>query len=114
MTWSMHSSLSAAGLQVNFSPDGKFLMSGDSVGKLFFWEWAHPNRVVKTLPAHDKVRIACMFLVVLPALQLCVGAGLILFWCYHLMALGALWLLGTVCTQHGKCAPCSQVTAVSF
>ena len=40
--------------QINFSPDGKFLMSGDSIGKLFFWDWTHPNRIVKTIPAHDK------------------------------------------------------------
>lgn len=45
-------------MQVGFSPDGKFIMSGDAQGKLFFWDWGKPNRIVKTIPAHDKT--ACI------------------------------------------------------
>jgi pre-mRNA-processing factor 17 len=41
-------------MQVGFSPDGNFLMSGDAQGKLFFWDWSHPDRIGKTIPAHDK------------------------------------------------------------
>jgi len=49
-------------LQVGFSPDGKFIMSGDGGGKLHFWEWSHPHRVVRTIPAHDKtVCIGCIW-----------------------------------------------------
>eukprot|EP00892_Ulva_mutabilis_P000878 jgi/Ulvmu1/10791/UM069_0025.1 len=40
--------------QVGFSPDGKYIMSGGGGGKLHFWEWSHPHRVVRTIPAHDK------------------------------------------------------------
>ena len=44
--------------QVSFSPDGKFLTSGDGDGKLFFWDWK-TCRIVKSLKAHDKVTIGC-------------------------------------------------------
>jgi len=27
-------------IQLNFSPDGKFIMSGDAEGRCFFWDWA--------------------------------------------------------------------------
>lgn len=45
--------------QVNFSPDGRYVMSGDSEGKCFFWEWQHPHRIVRTIKAHDAVCIGC-------------------------------------------------------
>lgn len=44
--------------QVGFSPDGKFLYSGDGDGKVFFWDWK-TTRIVKSLKAHDKVTIGC-------------------------------------------------------
>ena len=44
--------------QVNFSPDGRFIMSGDSEGKCHFWDWKS-GRIFKTLRAHDKVTIGC-------------------------------------------------------
>lgn len=43
--------------QVNFSPDNRFVMSGDSEGRCFFWEWSNPKRVVRTIKAHDGVCI---------------------------------------------------------
>ncbi|GBF87694.1 hypothetical protein Rsub_00405 [Raphidocelis subcapitata] len=45
--------------QVNFSPDGKYVLSGDSEGRAFFWEWAHPFKIVRTIKAHDGVCIGC-------------------------------------------------------
>lgn len=42
---------------VNFSPDGKIVMSGDSEGRCFFWEWSHSNKVARTIKAHDGVCI---------------------------------------------------------
>jgi len=42
---------------VSFSPDAKYVLSGDSEGRCFFWEWAHPHKVVRTIKAHDGVCI---------------------------------------------------------
>ncbi|GIL86051.1 hypothetical protein Vretimale_9079 [Volvox reticuliferus] len=45
--------------QVNTSPDGKYVMSGDSEGRCFFWEWGAPQKIVRTIKAHDAVCIGC-------------------------------------------------------
>ncbi|GAM22022.1 hypothetical protein SAMD00019534_051970, partial [Acytostelium subglobosum LB1] len=42
--------------QVGFSPDGKYLISGDGSGKAYFWDWK-TSKVYKTLNAHDEVCI---------------------------------------------------------
>ncbi|EFA85798.1 WD40 repeat-containing protein [Heterostelium album PN500] len=39
--------------QLNFSPDGKYIVSGDASGKAYFWDW----KLLKTLQAHDDVCI---------------------------------------------------------
>lgn len=44
--------------QVNFSPDGRFVMSGDGEGRCWFWDWKS-CRVFKTLKCHDGVCIGC-------------------------------------------------------
>eukprot|EP01156_Anaeramoeba_ignava_P005986 Anaeramoba_ignava/a347445_97.p2 GENE.a347445_97~~a347445_97.p2 ORF type:complete len:462 (+),score=106.28 a347445_97:1410-2795(+) len=44
--------------QVNFSPDGQFVISGDTDGKLYIWDW-ETTKIFKTLKAHDKVLIGC-------------------------------------------------------
>jgi pre-mRNA-processing factor 17 len=41
-----------------FSPDGRFLMSGDSEGKVWFWDWKS-CKMYKKLKAHDGVVMAC-------------------------------------------------------
>jgi pre-mRNA-processing factor 17 len=43
--------------QVGFSPDGKWISSGDSSGHLVVWDWK-TKRVKTRLKAHDKVLIA--------------------------------------------------------
>ncbi|KXZ41899.1 hypothetical protein GPECTOR_249g617 [Gonium pectorale] len=43
--------------QVNTSPDGKYVMSGDGEGRCFFWEWGAPAKIVRTIRAHDAVCI---------------------------------------------------------
>jgi len=44
--------------QVGFSPDMRFIMSGDADGKLHFWDWKS-QKIFKTLKCHDKVVIGC-------------------------------------------------------
>lgn len=41
--------------QIDFSPDGQYVLSGDSRGRCFFWEWQMPKKVVRTFNAHDRV-----------------------------------------------------------
>lgn len=42
--------------EVGFSPDGRFVLSGDGGGKVFIWDWK-TSRILRTLKAHDKVCI---------------------------------------------------------
>ena len=42
--------------QVGFSPDGKWISSGDSSGNVVFWEWK-TGRIKSRLPCHQKVVI---------------------------------------------------------
>ncbi|KAG9307441.1 hypothetical protein G9A89_017271 [Geosiphon pyriformis] len=44
--------------QVNFSPDGRFIMSGDSEGNLCFWDWK-TCKMLKKLQAHTGVVNGC-------------------------------------------------------
>ncbi|QDZ19087.1 pre-mRNA-processing factor 17 [Chloropicon primus] len=40
--------------QVNFSPDGRFVISGDAEGRCFFWDWK-TSRVFRKMKCHDGV-----------------------------------------------------------
>ena len=42
--------------QLAFSPDGRYLLSGDASGRLWVWGWKS-GRLLRTLPAHDGVAI---------------------------------------------------------
>lgn len=42
--------------QVNFSPDGHYVLSGDAEGRLFIWDWKS-SRIYRTIKAHDQVCI---------------------------------------------------------
>ncbi|VAH91611.1 unnamed protein product [Triticum turgidum subsp. durum] len=44
--------------QVSFSPDGRFVMSGDGEGSCWFWDWKSCRRF-KTLKCHNGVCIGC-------------------------------------------------------
>eukprot|EP01028_Stygiella_incarcerata_P002294 TRINITY_DN1424_c1_g3_i4.p1 TRINITY_DN1424_c1_g3~~TRINITY_DN1424_c1_g3_i4.p1 ORF type:complete len:667 (-),score=177.37 TRINITY_DN1424_c1_g3_i4:2177-4057(-) len=52
-----HSSAGYA-CQVGFSPDGRFVISGDAHGFLFVWDWK-TCKVIRKLKAHDQVCIGC-------------------------------------------------------
>eukprot|EP01006_Ploeotia_vitrea_P006092 TRINITY_DN12254_c0_g1_i1.p1 TRINITY_DN12254_c0_g1~~TRINITY_DN12254_c0_g1_i1.p1 ORF type:complete len:521 (-),score=54.83 TRINITY_DN12254_c0_g1_i1:154-1686(-) len=46
--------------QIGFSPDGKFVCSGDGEGNVWFWEWK-TCKILKKFKAHDKVCIGCLW-----------------------------------------------------
>ena len=45
----------------SFSPDAKYITSGDSTGHLWFWDWK-TTRVFKKFKAHDSVVMNCEWL----------------------------------------------------
>ncbi|KAK4526418.1 hypothetical protein GAYE_SCF24G4333 [Galdieria yellowstonensis] len=66
--------------QPDISPDGRFVMSGDSGGKLFFWDWKR-HRILRTLKVHDAVTISCAWHPVEPSkVATCSWDGLIKYW----------------------------------
>ncbi|KAH6575546.1 hypothetical protein BSLG_000207 [Batrachochytrium salamandrivorans] len=44
--------------QPNFSPDTRYILSGDSEGKIWFWDWK-TCKMVKKIKAHDGVVMGC-------------------------------------------------------
>ncbi|KAJ3447907.1 pre-mRNA-processing factor [Anaeramoeba flamelloides] len=44
--------------RIHFSPDGKYIISGDSRGRLFVWDW-ESCKIFKVLSAHSRVCIDC-------------------------------------------------------
>lgn len=46
--------------QVGFSPDGKYICSGDGGGQLWFWEWK-TCKFMKKFKAHDGACIGCLW-----------------------------------------------------
>lgn len=66
--------------QVNMSPDGRFVMSGDSSGNLWLWDWK-TSRVLKKLQCHEKVLIGCEWHPIEPSrVVTCSWDGLIKYW----------------------------------
>merc|ERR1719253_53037 len=58
-TWKGHNNVGYA-IQPNFSGDGNWIMSGDTDGKLWFWDWAKQKNY-RVLKAHDGVCIGCLW-----------------------------------------------------
>uniref|UniRef100_A0A7S2TJD6 Pre-mRNA-processing factor 17 n=1 Tax=Lotharella oceanica TaxID=641309 RepID=A0A7S2TJD6_9EUKA len=66
--------------QLGFSPDGRFVLSGDGRGRAVFWDWK-TSRVFKKLQAHDKVCIGATWHPVLPSrVATCSWDGTIKYW----------------------------------
>jgi len=66
--------------QIDFSPDGHWIMSGDADGKLWFWDW-NTCRVLKTLKAHDGVCIGALWHPIEPSrVATCGWDSTIKFW----------------------------------
>lgn len=58
--------------QVDMSPDGQFVLSGDSDGRVFFWDWKS-TKVFRKIKAHDGVCIGATFHPVYPSMMATCG-----------------------------------------
>ncbi|KAL9226328.1 hypothetical protein vseg_002156 [Gypsophila vaccaria] len=66
--------------QVNFSPDGRFVMSGDGEGKMWFWDWK-TCKVFRSMRCHEGVCIGCEWHPLETSkVATCGWDGLIKFW----------------------------------
>jgi len=67
--------------QIDFSPDGQYVLSGDGHGRCFFWEWSMPRKVVRTFKAHERVCMgACWHPLESSKVATCGWDGLIKYW----------------------------------
>ncbi|XP_074309863.1 uncharacterized protein LOC141644275 [Silene latifolia] len=66
--------------QVNFSPDGQFVMSGDGEGKMWYWDWK-TCKVSRKIKCHEGVCIGCEWHPLETSkVATCGWDGLIKFW----------------------------------
>jgi len=66
--------------QLGFSPDGRFIMSGDAEGRCFFWDW-QTSKIYKKLKCHEQVTIGCIWHPVEPSrVATCSWDGTIKYW----------------------------------
>ncbi|ETO28390.1 hypothetical protein RFI_08745 [Reticulomyxa filosa] len=66
--------------QIDVSPDGRFVMSGDAQGRVFFWDWK-TSRVYETLKASHKVVMGCIWHPVMTSkVATCSWDGTIQYW----------------------------------
>mmetsp|Transcript_42887 Transcript_42887/g.106414 ORF Transcript_42887/g.106414 Transcript_42887/m.106414 type:complete len:578 (-) Transcript_42887:127-1860(-) len=66
--------------QVDVTPDGQFVLSGDSDGRVFFWDWKS-TKLFRKLKCHDGVCIGAAFHPVFPStMATCGWDGTIKLW----------------------------------
>eukprot|EP00455_Lapot_gusevi_P044781 TRINITY_DN563_c0_g1_i3.p1 TRINITY_DN563_c0_g1~~TRINITY_DN563_c0_g1_i3.p1 ORF type:complete len:556 (+),score=110.08 TRINITY_DN563_c0_g1_i3:61-1728(+) len=66
--------------QVSFSPDGRFVCSGDGEGRAFFWDWK-TCKIFKKLKCHDQVTIGIEWHPIEPSkVATCSWDGTIKYW----------------------------------
>jgi pre-mRNA-processing factor 17 len=66
--------------QVDVTPDGQFVLSGDSDGRVFFWDWKS-TKVFRKLKCHDGVCIGASFHPLFPStMATCGWDGTIKLW----------------------------------
>ena len=66
--------------QPGVSPDGNYVMSGDTDGKLWFWDWKS-TKVHRKIQCHDKVLIQALWHPFEPStVATCSWDGTIKFW----------------------------------
>ncbi|EFJ18617.1 hypothetical protein SELMODRAFT_444442 [Selaginella moellendorffii] len=53
-----HGHVTGLGCQVNFSPDGKYVISGDGSGRCWFWDWK-TTKVLHKLHCFKRVCLGC-------------------------------------------------------
>jgi pre-mRNA-processing factor 17 len=71
---------SGTAAQISFSPNGRFILSGDSDGKCFFWDWKS-CRMFRKFKAHDKACLGCVWHPLDPSrVATCGWDGLIKLW----------------------------------
>lgn len=58
--------------QVDMTPDGQFVLSGDSDGRVFFWDWKS-TKVFRKIKAHDGVCIGATFHPIYPSMMATCG-----------------------------------------
>ncbi len=67
-------------VQLGFSPDGHYVISGDGTGNLWIWDWK-THRILKKLECHEKVLIGCEWHPVEPSrVVTCSWDGTIKLW----------------------------------
>eukprot|EP00697_Spironema_sp_BW2_P016175 gnl/Spiro4/7305_TR3822_c0_g1_i1.p1 gnl/Spiro4/7305_TR3822_c0_g1~~gnl/Spiro4/7305_TR3822_c0_g1_i1.p1 ORF type:complete len:586 (-),score=132.00 gnl/Spiro4/7305_TR3822_c0_g1_i1:123-1880(-) len=66
--------------KISFSPDGRYIISGDRDGKLYIWDWAS-CKLYKTMRVHDGVVIGCEWHPIEPSrVATCGWDGSIKYW----------------------------------